>query len=117
MHVQSIFGAVGANIVVWVWPRAGPIHYQVYAAPVSTIDAVLQSFIDYPGTKWGNPETVLQDLVKRYPTKPLFVEASVNGPAAQKAAWLTKLGQAVNDIPQVHALLYHEGAPGLQLSI
>jgi hypothetical protein len=44
------------------------------------------------------------------------VEASANGPAPQKAAWLTKLGQAVSDFPQVHALLYHEGGPELNAS-
>ncbi|HEX4716199.1 MAG TPA: hypothetical protein VH164_14855, partial [Ktedonobacteraceae bacterium] len=116
MHVQSVFHAVGAKNVAWVWAPADPIHDQPYAPPVATIDAVLQSFIDFPGTTWGNPETVLHDLVKRYPTKPLFVEASVNGAAAQKAAWLTKLGQAVSAFPHVYALLYHEGGPGLQLS-
>ena len=113
MHVQSIFRAVGANNVAWVWAPADPLHDQAYAPPASTIDVVLQSFINYPGTQWGDPETVVQDLVNRYPNKPIFVEASVNGPAAQKAAWLTKLGQAVDDIPQVYALLYHEGGPGL----
>ncbi len=113
MHVQSVFRAVGANNVAWVWAPADPIHDQAYAPPTSTIDAVLQSFIDYPGTEWGDPETVLQNLVERYSTKPIFVEASADGPAAQKAAWLTKLGQAVNHIPQVYALLYHEGGPAL----
>lgn len=113
MHVQSVFRAVGANNVAWVWAPADPIHDQAYAPPASTIDAVLQSFINYPGTKWGNPETILQNLAQRYPGKPLFVEASAAGPAAQKAAWLTKLGQAVAIIPEVYALLYHEGGPGL----
>lgn len=114
MHVQSIFRAVGADNVAWVWAPADPIHDQPYAPPASTIDAVLQSFINYPGTRWGNPETVLQNLLQRYPRKPIFVEASVNGSPAQKAAWLTALGRAVNDIPQVYALLYHEGGPGLE---
>jgi len=113
MHVQSVFRAVGANNVAWVWAPADPIHDQAYAPPASTIGAVLQNFINYPGTKWGDPEMVLHGLVNRYPTKPIFVEASADGPAAQKAAWLTKLGQAVDDIPQVYALLYHEGGPGL----
>jgi len=113
MHVQSIFRAVGANNVAWVWAPADPIHDQAYAPPASTIDAVLQSFVNYPGTTWGDPEMVLHGLANRYPTKPIFVEASADGPAAQKAAWLTKLGQAVDDIPQVYALLYHEGGPGL----
>ena len=113
MHVQSIFRAAGASNVAWVWAPADPIHDQLYAPPASTIDAVLQSFINYPGTKWGNPDLVLQELVKRHPGKPIFVEASVNGPAAQKAAWLKSLGQAVDDLPQVYALLYHEGGPGL----
>lgn len=113
MYVQSIFRAVGANNVAWVWAPADPLHDQPYAPPTSTIDAVLQSFINYPGTQWGNPETVLQNLAQRYPGKPIFVEASASGPAAQKAAWLMKLGQAVQDIPQVYALLYHEGGPEL----
>ncbi len=116
MHVQSVFRAAGANNVAWVWAPADPIHDQVYAPSASTIDAVLQSFVNYPGTKWGDPKTVLSNLVKRYPTKPIFVEASANGPAAQKAAWLTKLGQAVDGIPQVYALLYHEGGPGFNPS-
>ncbi len=113
MHVQSIFRAVGANNVAWVWAPADPIHDQPYAPPASTIDAVLQTIINYPGTKWGDPETVLSNLVERYPTKPIFIDASIAGPATQKAAWLTKLGQAVMDIPQVYALLYHEGGPDL----
>ncbi len=113
MHVQAVFRAVGATNVAWVWAPADPLNDQPYAPPAATIDAVLQSFINYPGTKWGDPETILQQLVQRYPGKPIFVEASVNGPAVQKAPWLTRLGQAVDDIPQVYALLYHEGGPGL----
>jgi cellulose synthase/poly-beta-1,6-N-acetylglucosamine synthase-like glycosyltransferase len=112
-HVQSVFQKAGANNVAWVWAPADPLHDQLYAPPVSAIDVVLQSFINYPGTKWGNPKMVLQHLAKRYPAKPIIVEASANGPAAQKAAWLTQLGQAVNEVPQVHALLYHEGGPEL----
>lgn len=110
-HVRSIFSEVGTDNVAWVWAPADPVHDQPYAPPASSIDAVLQSFIDYPGTKWGDPETVLHQIEHRYPTKPIFVEASVNGPAVQKAAWLTKLGQAVYDNPQVYVLLYHEGGP------
>ena len=113
MHVQSVFRAVGAHNVAWVWAPADPLHDQAYAPPASTIDAVLQSFINYPGTTWGDPETVLRNLVNRYPTKPIFVEASANGPAAQKAAWLAQLGQAISDIPHIYALLYHEGGPAL----
>jgi len=116
MHVQSVFRAVGANNVAWVWAPADPIHDQEFAPPASSIDAVLQSFINYPGTHWGDPETILQELVQRYPTKPIFVEASADGPAVQKATWLTKLGQAVQDIPHVYALLYHEGGPALDLT-
>jgi hypothetical protein len=116
LHVQSIFRMLGADNVAWVWAPDDPIHDQKYAPPPSTISAVLQSFFDYPDTPWNNPETVLQQLAKRYPTKPILVEASVNGPAEQKAVWLTKLGHAVNDIPQVYALLYHEGGPGLNMT-
>src|SRR5205807_3463570 len=113
MHVQSIFRAVGANNVAWVWALADPIHDQVYAPPASTIDAVLQSFINYPGTTWGDPETVLRGVTQRYPGKPLFVEATASGAPAEKAAWLAKLGRAVDSFRQVYAVLYHEGGPDL----
>jgi cellulose synthase/poly-beta-1,6-N-acetylglucosamine synthase-like glycosyltransferase len=116
MHVQSVFRAVGANNVAWVWAPADPIHDQPYAPPASTIDAVLQTIVNYPGTNWGDPETVLRKLVERYLTKPILIDASAAGPPAQKATWLTKLGQAVMDIPQVYALLYHEGGPALDPS-
>jgi hypothetical protein len=116
MHVQSIFKNVGATNVAWVWAPADPIHDQIYAPPASTIDAVLQSFINYPNTQWGDPETILRELLQRYPTKPIFVEASADGPAAQKAPWLIKLGQAINDVPHIYALLYHEGGPALNLT-
>lgn len=116
MHTRAIFNQVGAKNVAWVWAMADPLHDQQFAPPASAIDAVLQSFINYPGTKWGNPEQVLHELVQHYPTKPIIVEASTSGPAAQKAAWLESLGQAVDDTPQVYALLYHEGGPALTAS-
>jgi cellulose synthase/poly-beta-1,6-N-acetylglucosamine synthase-like glycosyltransferase len=116
MHVQSVFKEVGATNVAWIWSPADPIHDQVYAPPASTIDAVLQSFINYPGTRWANPETVLRELQRRYPTKPILVEVSASGPATQKAAWLTKLGVAIDNVPHIYALLYHEGGPSLNLT-
>jgi cellulose synthase/poly-beta-1,6-N-acetylglucosamine synthase-like glycosyltransferase len=113
LHVQSIFHKAGADNVAWVWAPADPLHDQLYAPPTSSINAVLQSFINYPATQWGDPQTVLQELARRYPGKALIVEASVDGPAAQKAAWLAKLGQAVTTNSQVYTLLYHEGGPEL----
>ncbi|MGH3188245.1 MAG: glycosyltransferase [Streptosporangiaceae bacterium] len=114
MHIQSIFRAAGANNVAWVWAPADPLRDQRFAPPPSTISAVLQDFINYPGTHWGNPQQVLHSLARRYPGKPIIVEVSASGPAAEKAAWLTRLGQAVRDCPQLYALLYHEGGPDLK---
>jgi cellulose synthase/poly-beta-1,6-N-acetylglucosamine synthase-like glycosyltransferase len=113
VHVQEVFRTVGADNVAWIWAPADPLHDQKYAPPEASIDAVLQDFINYPQDKWGNPETVLHDLGMHYPTKPIIVEASVDGASARKAAWLTQLGQAVKATPQMHALLYHEGGPEL----
>jgi cellulose synthase (UDP-forming) len=112
-HVQDIFRAVGADNVAWVWAPADPIHSQLYNPPAARIDAVLQSFINYPGTKWGDPAKVLHDLERAYPNKPIFVEASASGQAVAKAAWLQSLEQAVTADTQVYALLYHEGGPDL----
>ncbi|GAC1648403.1 MAG: hypothetical protein NVS4B12_16750 [Ktedonobacteraceae bacterium] len=116
IHVRAIFNQLGVKNVAWVWAMADPLHDQQFAPPASAIDAVLQDFINYPGTNWGNPEQVLHNLVNHYPTKPIIVEASTDGPAQQKVAWTTKLSQAVDDTPQVYALLYHEGGPGLNAS-
>jgi hypothetical protein len=113
IHTQSLFRAVGAKNVAWVWAPADPVHDQAFAPPVSTIDAVLQSFINYPGTRWGDPERVLRDVTQRYPGKSLVVEASAAGPPAEKAAWLVSLGRAIDASRQVYALLYHEGGPEL----
>ena len=113
MHIQSVFRAAGADNVAWVWGPADPLHDQQFAPPPSSINVVLQDFINYPGTRWRDPETVLRSLALRYPGKPLFVEVSLSGAATRKAAWLASLGQAVDDCPQVYALLYHQGGPGL----
>jgi cellulose synthase/poly-beta-1,6-N-acetylglucosamine synthase-like glycosyltransferase len=115
-HIQSVFRAAGANNVAWVWAPADPQHDQPYAPPPSTISAVMQDFINFPGTRWGNPQQVLSSLIQRYPGKPIIVEVSSAGPAAKKAAWLATLGQAVDDCPQVYALIYHEGGPLLKAS-
>jgi hypothetical protein len=114
MHIQSVFRAAGADNVAWVWAPADPAHDQRFAPPPSTVGGVLQSFVNYPGTRWADPEKVLRSLVRRYPGKPLFIDASVAWPASQKAAWLARLGRAVESCPQVYAVLYHEGGPGLK---
>jgi cellulose synthase/poly-beta-1,6-N-acetylglucosamine synthase-like glycosyltransferase len=112
-HVRSVFRNQGARNVVWVWAPADPLHDQQFAPPVGSIDAVLQSFVNYPGTLWGDPTVVLDDLQSRYPTKPFFVDVSVNGPSAEKSAWLAGLGRAIRSNPNVYAVLYHEGGPEL----
>jgi cellulose synthase/poly-beta-1,6-N-acetylglucosamine synthase-like glycosyltransferase len=112
-HVRSIFRAVGASNVAWVWAPADPIHDQAFAPPPSSIDVVLQSFINYPGTRWGDPRLVLRNLAHRYPGKPIFVEASLGGRATAKVAWLATLRQALDASPQLYAFLYHEGGPAL----
>ena len=114
LHIQSVFRAVGANNVAWVWAPADPLHDQQFAPPPSSIDVVLQDFINYPGTRWGDPRQVLRALTGRYPGKPVFVEIAAAGPPAMKAAWLAKLGQAVQASPQVYAVVYHEGGPLLK---
>jgi cellulose synthase (UDP-forming) len=114
LHVRSIFRATGARNVAWIWAPADPARDQAFAPPASAIDGVLQSFINYPGTRWGDPTAVLHTLTERYPGKPLLIEASAAGSAAEKAAWLGRLGQALAACPQAHAFLYHEGGPGLR---
>ena len=57
---------------------------------------------------------MLRGLVHRYPGKPILVEVSAAGPAAEKAAWLARLGQSVDGSPHVYGLLYHQGGPELR---
>jgi cellulose synthase (UDP-forming) len=116
LHAQSIFHAAGATNVAWVWAPADPANDQQFAPPPSSIDAVLQSFINYPGTRWGNPAAVMGALTRRYPRKPIFVDASVSGPAYAKTAWLNRLSSALDATPQLYAFLYHEGGPNLTVT-
>jgi cellulose synthase/poly-beta-1,6-N-acetylglucosamine synthase-like glycosyltransferase len=111
MHIQSVFRAAGADNVAWVWAPADPLHDQQFAPRPAAIDAVLQDFINYPGTKWSDPVKALRSLARRYPGKPLFIEVSASGPAAEKSAWFRRLGQAVAQTPQVYTLLYLQGGP------
>jgi cellulose synthase/poly-beta-1,6-N-acetylglucosamine synthase-like glycosyltransferase len=113
LHVQAVFRSAGAKNVAWVWAPADPVDDQRFAPPANTVDAVLQSFINYPGTRWGDPQHVLNGLVARYPGMPLFIETTVDGPPVQKAAWLERLVRAVDATPQAYALIYHEGGPDL----
>jgi cellulose synthase (UDP-forming) len=112
-HIQQVFRWQQASNVAWVWAPADPLHDQAFAPPRSTIDAVLQSFVNYPGTKWGNPRRVLGDLSHRYPAMPVFIEVSAAGSPSRKATWLRSLGRAIVASPGAYALLYHEGGPGL----
>src|SRR5205807_237415 len=109
----SIFKSVGATNVAWVWSPADPSHDQAYAPPESTIDIVLQSMIRYPNTPWPDPAAVLRSVGERHPANPLFLEVSADGPPVEKAAWLQQVSSAVAADRRVHALLYHEGAPGV----
>jgi cellulose synthase (UDP-forming) len=113
LHIQAIFRSSGAKNVAWVWAPADPAHDQQFAPPVKTIDIVLQSFVNYPGTAWGDPRRVLNGDVQRYPGKPLFIEAAVAGPPQQKATWLARLERAVGAVPEAYAVIYHEGGPDL----
>jgi hypothetical protein len=109
-----VFRDAGADNVAWVWAPADPLHDQQFAPPPSTIDAVLQDFINYPGRRWGDPRKVLSSLTRRYRWKPVIVEVSVSGPAGKKAAWLAELARALDNCHQVYAVIYHEGGPSLK---
>lgn len=112
-HVQSLFKAAGDTNVAWIWAPAEPAQDSPYAPPESTIDAVLQSMIRYPGTTWPDPRTVLNAVSARHPGKPLLIEVSAAGPAQEKAAWLRRVAGVVASDPLVYGLLYHDGSPDL----
>ena len=110
-HVQAIFKAAGDTNVAWVWAPADPAHDQAYAPPNSTITAVLQDLIRYPGTPWPDPAAVLAGVGHRHPRKPILLEVSAAGAPAAKAAWLEDVAIAVAENPRVFALIYRDGSP------
>ncbi|GCE25561.1 hypothetical protein KDA_10450 [Dictyobacter alpinus] len=116
-HVQSVFEQQGATNVSWVWSPADPAHDQAYAPPASTIDAVLLSMISYPKTKWTDPQKAVNAVVQRYPDKPVILEVSAAGNAAQKAAWLQKVGKTVEQTHDIYALIYHDASPALKSTV
>jgi cellulose synthase/poly-beta-1,6-N-acetylglucosamine synthase-like glycosyltransferase/putative flippase GtrA len=113
LHIQAVFRSVGATNVAWVWSPADPAHDQLYAPPANSIDAVLLSLISYPGTTWANPQVALAAVRHRYPTKPIMLEVSADGPPKAKARWLAEVGQAVMHTSGIFALIYHEGTPAI----
>ncbi len=112
MHTRQIFLEEGATNVTWVWAPADPVHDDAYMPPKSSIDAILISMISYPDTQWVDPQTTLDALTSHHPGLPLMVEVSASGEPAKKAAWLNRVSDAMAHNPNIHALVYHEGAPG-----
>ncbi|HEX9036392.1 MAG TPA: glycosyltransferase [Ktedonobacterales bacterium] len=113
-RIQSIFKAAGDTNVAWVWAPADPATDQAYAPPETSIDVVLQSMIRYPGTPWPDPVAVLSAVIARHPHKPIFVEISADGPAAEKAAWIVRVAAAAQSTPDVYALFYHDSSPDVR---
>jgi cellulose synthase/poly-beta-1,6-N-acetylglucosamine synthase-like glycosyltransferase len=113
MHVEALFKQVGADNVSWIWSPADPAQDQLYAPPVATVDAVLLSLISYPKTSWSDPQSALRAVIQRYPGKPIFLEVSAAGDPILKAAWLTKVGAAVEKNHAVYALIYHDSSPAV----
>ncbi|GCE17688.1 glycosyltransferase [Dictyobacter kobayashii] len=116
-HVQTIFQQQGAANVSWVWSPADPAHDQPYAPPASSTDAVLLSMISYPKTKWTDPQHAIDAVVQRYPDKPIMFEVSAAGTVQQKAAWLQKVGMAVEHTHDIYALIYHDASPALKSTV
>jgi cellulose synthase/poly-beta-1,6-N-acetylglucosamine synthase-like glycosyltransferase len=113
LHVQAVFQAAGAYNVAWVWAPADPAHDAAYSPPASAINVILLSMISYPHTQWVDPTKTLQAVIKQHPNKPIIVEVSAAGDKNQKALWLSKVGNAINSLADVYALIYHEGSPAL----
>jgi cellulose synthase/poly-beta-1,6-N-acetylglucosamine synthase-like glycosyltransferase/transposase-like protein len=110
-HLQSIFKQAGDTNVGWVWAPADPSRDQPYAPPESTIDLVLQSMIHYDGTPWPDPAQVLAAVEARHPGKPILLEVSAAGPAADKASWIKQVAMVAAADPHIFGLLYHDGSP------
>ena len=110
-HVRSVFRAEGANNAIWIWAPADPAADRPYAPPAGTYDAVASTLIEYPGTKWPDPQRAIDRVRARHPGVPLFVETSVAGPERRRIDWLRRLGAAIGNSRDVAALIYHEGGP------
>ncbi len=81
--------------------------------PGASINAVVLDLISYPGTTWGNPESLVEALNQRYPGKPIILNVSASGSSLQKAAWLYQVGVAAESHHDVYALIYHDASPSL----
>lgn len=117
LHVQAIFQQEGALNVAWVWAPANPIDDALYAPPAESIDVVLMSLIRYPDTEWPDPQDELTALVNAYPNTNLFIEVSAAGAPERKAAYFQQLGDVLDSVPNLYALLYYEGSPSPDAAI
>jgi cellulose synthase/poly-beta-1,6-N-acetylglucosamine synthase-like glycosyltransferase len=110
-HLRQIFAATGATNAAWVWSPADASADQLYSPAAAQIDAVAIILFEYPGQKWPDPAGILAAVAARHPGKPLLIEASLDGPATQRAAWLTELGAAMAARTDIAGFVYHQSGP------
>lgn len=111
LHVRSVFAQDGATNAQWVWAPADPAHDSIYAPPLNSIDVVALTMFHYAHTTWDSPESLVTQVARRYPTKPLIALVSAEGASAAKVQWLGQVIQAVSAHPTVRALVYSDSSP------
>lgn len=113
-HIQSIFEEEGARNVLWVWAPFDLLNDEPFAPDASTIDAVLYQIDWASGSQWDGLKEALpaitDDVLQRYPEKPVFMEFHVGGEVAEKESYLRRLRSVVASRQQIQALIYHEGS-------
>ena len=115
-HLRALFAKAGATNVGWVWNPADPGADKLFSPPASQIDAVAVSLYEYTGTTWADPAKALAAAAARHPGKPLLVVAAAQGPAADRAAWLGQLGQAIGARHDIAGFVYAEAGPSTDLA-
>ncbi|GHO54961.1 glycosyltransferase [Ktedonobacter robiniae] len=114
LHTVSLFKQLGTNNVSWLWEPADPLNDQIYEPPLGSISAVVLDLIHYPGTDWGDPETLVQEAGLHFPGKPIILKVSASGRADQKSTWLSEIGVTAMTNHVVYALIYHDASPALK---
>ncbi len=110
-HAQSVFKAVGATNVAWVWSPQDPAHDQPYAPPDSAIDFVLVT-MTYSSSHFADDPAIIGEAASNHPGKRILVEVATATRDSGEQDWLRQIAAQVRDTAHIAGLVYFDGLPG-----
>ncbi|WP_308301707.1 glycosyltransferase [Frankia umida] len=109
-HIRRIFRKAHADNIAWAWQPAAPADDTRYRPPVTDVDLVAVTWIQYPGMPWVTPARELERVRLAHPGKPLLVSLAAAGDQNQVGTWLDAAIHAA-DTAHANGIVYQTDGP------